>query len=102
MAMSRQEKNDAVVKALGHPIRREILRLLEENTNGGLSPKLVANELDMPIGDVSYHFRTLIDTGVLKLVNEERRRGAIEHFYQRAGNHLDRKVAEILKLIGKD
>jgi DNA-binding transcriptional ArsR family regulator len=102
MAMSRQEKNDAVVKAVAHPIRREILRRLEGNTNGGLSPKTLSTDLGQPIGDVAYHFRTLAEAGILKLADEKRRRGAIEHFYKRTGKHLDRKAGELLKLIGKD
>lgn len=102
MAMSQQDKNDAVVKAVAHPIRREILRRLENNTNGGLSPKQLAKDLGEPLGDVSYHIRTLAQAGVLKLAATEPRRGALEHFYKRAGTHLDRKAGELLKLIGKD
>lgn len=100
--MSKQKKNDVVVKAVAHPIRREILRRLEGNENGGLSPKQLADELDKPLGDVAYHIRALKDAGVLKLQNTKPRRGALEHFYKRAGNHLDRKAGELLNLIGKD
>lgn len=100
--MSKKEKNDAVVKAVAHPIRREILRRLEANPNGGMSPKMFADVLDQPLGDVSYHIRALADAGVLKLVNTKPRRGALEHFYKRAGNHVDRKAGELLNLIGKD
>lgn len=99
--MSKQDKNDVVVKAVAHPIRREILRRLEA-TNGGMSPKMFADVLDRPLGDVAYHIRTLSDAGLLKLVTTKPRRGALEHFYTRAGNHLDRKAGELLNLIGKD
>lgn len=99
---TRQEKNDAAVKAVAHPIRREILRRLEGDTNGGLSPKQIAKDLNEPLGDVSYHFRALAEAGILKLQGTKPRRGALEHFYKRAGNHLDRKAGELLKLIGKD
>jgi DNA-binding transcriptional ArsR family regulator len=100
--MSKQDRNDVIVKAVAHPIRREILRRLEGNANGGLSPKILAKELSQPLGDVSYHFRTLVEAGILQLTKTEPRRGALEHFYKRAGNHLDRKAGELLKLIGKD
>lgn len=100
--MSKQDKNDVVVKAVAHPIRREILRRLEANPNGGMSPKMFADALDQPLGDVAYHIRTLTEAGVLKLVKTRPRRGALEHFYSRAGNHLDRKAGELLNLIGKD
>lgn len=102
MGMSKVDKNNEVIKALAHPVRREILRRLEGNTNGGLSPKQIADDLKVPLGEVSYHFRTLAKAGVVKLAGEARRRGAIEHFYKRAGNHLDRKAGELLNLIGKD
>lgn len=102
MGMTKVDKNNAVVQALAHPIRREILRRLENNENGGLSPKQLSKALGEPLGDVSYHIRTLAHAGLLKLAGTEPRRGALEHFYQRAGNHLDRKAGELLSLIGKD
>jgi DNA-binding transcriptional ArsR family regulator len=101
MAMSKN-KNDAVLTALGHKTRREILRLLENATNGGLSPKDLSSELDEQLGSVSYHVRILAASGVLKLVTTKPRRGAIEHYYTRAGNAVDKKVTEVLGLIGKD
>jgi DNA-binding transcriptional ArsR family regulator len=102
MAMSKQDKNDAVVKAVGHPLRRAILRRLESDANGGLSPSALAKELDADLASLSYHIRILSETGVLKLVKTTPRRGAVEHFYKRAGTHLDRKAAQLLHLIGKD
>lgn len=102
MAMSKQDKNTAVAKALSHPIRRKILRAMAGDANGGLSPAILSEELKTPLGTVAYHVRLLFEDGILKLVKTEPRRGAVEHFYQRSGNHLDRKVAELLKHIGKD
>ncbi len=102
MAMSKQDKNDAIIGALNHPIRREILRRLESTANGGLSPKALAKDLGQDLSLVSYHVRLLSEAGVLKLVNTQPRRGAVEHFYIRAGNHVDRKATELLNLIGKD
>lgn len=108
MAMSTQEKNDAIIGALKHPIRREILRRLD-NTNGGLSPKMVVEALaetkfrkKAALGNVAHHMRVLKEAGVIKLVKTTPRRGALEHFYKRTGNHLDRKAAELLQLVGKD
>lgn len=100
MAMSRLEKNNAVLSALGHPLRRKILRLLEDDSN--LSPKQLAGELGQDVGVVSYHVRLLAEAGVLKLVKTRPRRGAVEHFYKRAGNALDKRASEVLELIGKE
>jgi hypothetical protein len=46
------------------------------------SPSDLADELDAPLGNVSYHVRILAQLGLLKLVSKRPRRGAIEHYYQ--------------------
>lgn len=102
MAMSKQDKNTVVLTALNHPIRRQILRYLENHNNGGVSPKTLSENLDQPLGNVAYHIRILAESGVLKLATTEPRRGAVEHFYKRAGTAVDKKVAEMLNHIGKD
>lgn len=102
MAMSKKDKNDAVLSVLGHPVRRAILRRLENGVNGGLSPKTLADELNQEIPNVAYHVRILVEAGIIKLVTTKPRRGAVEHFYRRTGNHLDRKVTEVLNRVGKD
>lgn len=100
--MAKKDMNDAVIAALGHPLRRAILRRLENNANGGLSPSDLAKELNAPLPNLSYHVRTLVESGVLKLVKTKPRRGAVEHYYSRAGNAVDKQVAEVLNLIGND
>jgi predicted transcriptional regulator len=75
---------------------------MASGVNGGLSPKMLSDELEQPLANVAYHVRTLLDSGVVKLVKGEQRRGAIEHFYTRTGNAVDKKTAEMLKHIGKD
>jgi DNA-binding transcriptional ArsR family regulator len=67
-----------VVKALAHPLRVRILSMLDE---GVLSPTQMATELAVPIGNVSYHTRQLLELGLIKLVRETPRRGAVEHHY---------------------
>jgi DNA-binding transcriptional ArsR family regulator len=68
-----------MVKALAHPLRVQILDALESRT---ASPSEIADRLDAPIGNVSYHVRKLEALGVLKLVKETPRRGAVEHYYR--------------------
>jgi DNA-binding transcriptional ArsR family regulator len=67
-----------VVKALAHPLRVRILSMLDE---GVLSPSEMSAQLDVPIGNVSYHVRQLLDLGLIRLVRETPRRGAVEHHY---------------------
>jgi DNA-binding transcriptional ArsR family regulator len=69
---------DPVMTALSHPLRLKILTRASER----VSPKQLADELREPIGNVSYHVRTLAEAGLLELVATEPRRGAVEHFYR--------------------
>jgi DNA-binding transcriptional ArsR family regulator len=71
-----------LVKALAHPLRVQILNTLEDRV---ASPSDLATELDAPLGNVSYHVRTLADLGLVKLVKRRTRRGAVEHYYQARG-----------------
>ena len=71
-----------IIKALTHPLRIQILAALDERT---ASPSELADELDAPLGNVSYHVRTLTDLGLLKLVRRRTRRGAVEHYYRATG-----------------
>jgi DNA-binding transcriptional ArsR family regulator len=68
-----------VVKALAHPLRVQILGLLEQQT---ASPSELAAELHVPLGNVSYHVRQLQSFGLIRLVRTTPRRGSIEHHYE--------------------
>lgn len=67
------------VKALSHPLRVQILRLLEEKDG---SPVEIATALDLPVNRVSYHMRQLARFDLIKLVKTTPRRGAVEHHYR--------------------
>jgi len=71
-----------LVKALAHPLRVRILAILQSKT---ASPSEIADELSMPLGNVSYHVRCLADFGLIRLVRRTPRRGAIEHHYEAVG-----------------
>ena len=68
----------SVARALAHPLRTRILAALENRT---ASPTQLSDELDAPLGVVSYHVRRLHSLGFLKLVKRLPRRGAVEHYY---------------------
>jgi predicted transcriptional regulator len=55
-----------------------VLGILEERT---ASPREIADELDAPLGVVSYHVRQLARLGLAKLERTRQRRGALEHYY---------------------
>jgi hypothetical protein len=60
----------------------KILRMLEERV---LSPNEISRELSEPLGNVSYHVRTLHKLRLIELVRKTPRRGAIEHHYRAIG-----------------
>lgn len=68
----------SLAKALAHPMRTRILSALENRT---ASPSELADELEAPLGVVSYHVRRLHSLRFLKLVKRVARRGAVEHYY---------------------
>jgi DNA-binding transcriptional ArsR family regulator len=67
-----------VVRAYAHPLRRQILGLLDNRT---ASPSEIAAELGTPLSNTSYHVRQLVALGLVELVSRTARRGAIEHHY---------------------
>jgi DNA-binding transcriptional ArsR family regulator len=79
--MARIDSPDAqIARVLSHPLRPRILQILTDR--GEASPNEIAAELDVPLGTLSYHTRTLRDAGWIELVREVPRRGAVEHFYR--------------------
>jgi DNA-binding transcriptional ArsR family regulator len=68
-----------LAKALAHPLRVRILSALHQGIS---SPNQLAQELKEPLGNVSYHVKTLLEYDCIELVKTEPRRGAVEHFYR--------------------
>jgi DNA-binding transcriptional ArsR family regulator len=68
-----------LMKALAHPLRQQLLIALSERV---ASPSELAEELNEPLGNVSYHVRMLVDLGCIELVSTTPRRGALEHHYK--------------------
>lgn len=83
MAQSNKEQSSTVghkmARAYGHPVRARALMILGKRV---ASPKQIAEELDEPIGKVSYHIRDLRDMGLIELVETDNSRGGVQHFYR--------------------
>lgn len=112
-AKTREVIDPKLAKALAHPLRVQLLSILNERV---ASPNQLSKELEEPLGNVSYHVKVLLDYDCAELVKREPRRGAIEHFYRAtkrayfndpewmtlpssAQQGISRKILEI---IGKD
>lgn len=72
---------DRVLRALNHPIRRGILRVL---VDGSGSANSISKELKISLGVVSYHLREVLarECEVVELERTVPRRGALEKFYR--------------------
>ena len=75
----RKGSEPAIVRVAAHPLRVQALSILVERA---ASPKELAAELGTPIGNISYHVRELEQLGLIELVEEKPRRGAVEHFFR--------------------
>ena len=80
MAGSKRKEND-LFNALGHPMRRQILR---EMLDAGeeFSPRELAAMLDEQLSALSYHVRVLAECKAVELVRTEQIRGSTQHFYR--------------------
>jgi len=80
MSTRRPDRIDTqLVRALGHPLRVEILQVLNERD---ASPNELMNLLGKPLGNVAYHTRVLEKCGCIEEVRTAQRRGAVEHFFR--------------------
>jgi DNA-binding transcriptional ArsR family regulator len=92
--MTSAEKSiERMAKANTHPTRRRILDALAGEEP--MSPNGLSQQLDEPLGNVSYHVKTLVeDAQLLELVDTKQRRGALEHYYRRIPALRNRKISD--------
>jgi DNA-binding transcriptional ArsR family regulator len=81
----RRKASENRIKAMGHPLRAAILRILADRT---ASPAEMARELDEELSNVSYHVKQLVAFECAELVSTRPVRGALEHFYRATERHL--------------
>lgn len=87
MKATRAERDRSTAAAvLAHPVRVRVLEILNERD---MSPVEFCREgfapTEMDVSHVAYHFRELADYGCLTVVEENKRRGSIEHVYRGIG-----------------
>jgi DNA-binding transcriptional ArsR family regulator len=81
----RRKATETRIKAMSHPLRASILRILADRT---ASPAEMARELDEDLSNVSYHTKQLVGFECAELVSTRPVRGALEHFYRATERHL--------------
>jgi DNA-binding transcriptional ArsR family regulator len=74
--------DEKLAKAMGHPVRAQIVSFLEKN--GISSPKEMAQAglAEEKLSNVAYHVRILEEFGCVELVEEEAIRGSTAHYYR--------------------
>lgn len=73
---------ERLARANTHPLRVSILEVLSLDGGRTLSPKDLSLELQAPLSTVNYHVTELRRSNLVKVVDEQQVRGAIEHFYR--------------------
>jgi DNA-binding transcriptional ArsR family regulator len=68
-----------LLRALSHPLRWQILQALNLRT---ASPSELAREIGVPLPNLAYHIRVLVENDAIELVKTAPVRGALEHFYR--------------------
>jgi len=81
----RRKATENRIKAMSHPLRAAILRIIADRT---ASPAEMARELDEELSNVSYHTKQLVEFDCAELVSTRPVRGALEHFYRATERHL--------------
>jgi DNA-binding transcriptional ArsR family regulator len=76
----KQVIDPTIAKAFTHRLRGHVWVTLCER--GEASPAEIADELDLDVSEVSYHFRGLKKRKLIKLVRTAKKRGFAEHFYR--------------------
>lgn len=90
-----REDSDAQMKALRHPLRRELMKVVL-GTEGTISPRELASRVFQPLSNVSYHVRVLADCNAVKLVRTRPVRGSMQHFYRADENFKDSPLVAIV------
>jgi DNA-binding transcriptional ArsR family regulator len=90
-----REMTPALIHALNHPARRQILRQLGEG-KVEKSPSEMAEGATFSLSGLSFHARVLSELQVTRCTRTQQVRGALEHFY--ASNVSDNELVEAILL----
>jgi DNA-binding transcriptional ArsR family regulator len=97
--VAKRDPEQALLKALHHPLRRRLLRrYVESESADGLGPRELALAEKAPLSNVSYHVRVLAEKGALELVREVPSCGSVAHLYK--ATSLIRETPWALAMLG--
>jgi hypothetical protein len=76
-----QSAVDKLMVAVRHPVRRTMLAKMVQ-AGRAISPKDLSASMGMPLTNVSYHARALVECDAIELVDTQPVRGSLQHFYE--------------------
>lgn len=71
--------DEQLIHVMSHRLRVQALTVLSDRI---ASPKEIAKQLGARLSVVSHHVKELLNAGLIELVDEQPRRGTVEHFYR--------------------
>jgi len=74
--------DEKLAKAMGHPVRAQIISYLERNGVSSPTEMAKAGLAEEKLPNVAYHVRILEEYGCVELVEEEPVRGSTAHYYR--------------------
>ena len=80
LTLKQSERRAKLISAIGHPVRRRILRVLGDSDEPR-SPMQISREFGVSVSPVAYHVAILRKFDAIELAEEQMARGAVEHFY---------------------
>lgn len=99
MTEREQDEATAALKALEHPMRRDIVKAVHHHNLATTSPIEVSQLLGLPLYSVAYHCRQLAEYKALELIETVPVRGAIKHIYRLSQGFIERPG--VLEFLGQ-
>jgi hypothetical protein len=99
-----QSAVDKLTVAVGHPVRRTMLAKVVQ-ADGTISPKDLSDSMGMPLSNVSYHDRILVECDATQLVDTQPVRGSVQHFCDVTsllGYPLAKAILKSMDAVGTD
>ena len=84
-----------LIEALGHPLRRRLLRFVIDHERP-VSSLMASRQLKEHPSNVNYHLKRLADIGLIRLDSKRPVRGATEYLYLPDHYALDHPVVQAL------
>jgi DNA-binding transcriptional ArsR family regulator len=73
---------ESVARQVLHPLQAQVLERAAGTPDERVSPRDLAEEFGVPLPNLAYHVRVLVDHGFLKKAGTAPRRGAVQHYYK--------------------